>query len=99
MSDGSVIGPGADSVMLPRDRMADDAGVKYAASGTLGEWQKNVSRYAPGNDLLLLYMSKGFAASLLGILRELSAILHVVVEVVFGGPIPGAINCSCGRGP
>jgi uncharacterized protein (DUF927 family) len=77
-ADGIVIGRGADDIMLPAECKADDAAEKYAPAGTLEEWQKAVARYAPGNDRLLLYLSKGFAVPLVSILKEASAIVHVV---------------------
>jgi uncharacterized protein (DUF927 family) len=77
-ADGVVVGRGADDIMLPAECKADDAADKYAPAGTLEEWQKAVARYAPGNDRLLLYLSKGFAVPLVSILKEASAIVHVV---------------------
>jgi len=48
----------------------------FRASGTLGEWQENVAKYAEGNSRLIFAMSAAFAAPLLYLTREESGGLH-----------------------
>jgi hypothetical protein len=67
---GDVIGPGRDDVVLQREHVA--VGEKYAARGSLPEWQERVSGFAVGNDLMVLHVSASFAAPLLDILHETS---------------------------
>jgi hypothetical protein len=73
---GGVIGPGRDDIVLQSEHVV--VGEKYAARHTLLEWQDNVSRFAVGNDLMVLHISASFAAPLLDVFLETFEQEHAV---------------------
>jgi uncharacterized protein (DUF927 family) len=72
---GGVIGPGQDDIALQSEHVV--VGEKFAARGTLSEWQEKVSCFAVGNDLMALHLSASFAAPLLDVLLKTSGGFNV----------------------
>lgn len=78
--DGAFVLPDAVISQEPADirlQNVDRASHKYKVSGTLAEWQNNISRYCVGNPRLMFAVSTAFAASLLPIAEEPSGGFHL----------------------
>ena len=72
---GEAFGPGADHVILQSEAVGNDTA--YRTGGTLEGWQQEVAAPAVGNDLLVLGISAGFAATLLDVVTEPSGGFHI----------------------
>jgi uncharacterized protein (DUF927 family) len=73
---GEAYGPAAGGVILQTERAG--AHPAFAAAGTLAEWQREVARYAEGNDRLALFLSAAFVGPLLDVASEQSGGVHLV---------------------
>lgn len=73
---------------IARERLA------FSASGTLEDWQSNISRFCIGNTLLIFAVSAAFAGPLLSLLDEAGGGLHFVGPSSIGKTILLRVHTS-----
>lgn len=75
LTGNEAYGPAAEDVILQTECLSTDT--VYCAAGTLDDWQREVARYAVGNDRLALVISASFAGPLLDLAGEPSGGVHL----------------------
>ncbi len=75
LPDGRTFGSGADAVVMQSEHTAP--GRAYSSRGALADWQSEIARYAPGNDLLTLSLAAAFAGPTLDVVGDPSGGLHI----------------------
>jgi putative DNA primase/helicase len=91
-----VIGPKAARVVF---QSAEHQADEHTTAGTLEDWQQSVAALAPGNPLLLLVLSAGFAGPLLKLCNAESGGLHLTGDSSTGKTAAIEAACSIWGGP
>ena len=88
--DGSVIGNSDESIIYYGNNISKE----FNISGTLEDWQENISRYCQGNSRLLLAVSTAFAGTLLYVTGQESGGIHFVGNSSTGKSTILRVACS-----
>ena len=88
---GEVIGSAENKVIYVGDTSKRRA---YMPSGSLGQWQAQIARYAVGNSRLLLALGAVFASPLLAVLKAENGGFHFFGSSSIGKSLSGMVALS-----